>query len=420
LLAVFIATHSLCAQVPAKGLVTDKEGNIYVALHAPGQLSFDGFPLPISKLRTNYLIKLDSNGDLIDITHVEGAADMAGPLQIKDDTLFFAQGHFYANDGGDAVNKGEIVLTKISTALDRIFTVTIPLPVFGRPLAVDYENNYWYVAYGFLGQNSPREGNSPNLALAGIRHNYSDGWIKQLSARTISDLWLENEKLWCLGTYAYNLRWGNQKATTEGIDFFVGEVDKSSGNALSIQQGNTGQVLHAARFFGNNNKMIGGSVLLQGDEQNLEQLFFGSVSADNSIELITKAENRNNSRIVDYEVLDDYGIVALANFNGTLTLGGIELKSGGQQDVCLIRFDKKGRVIWIEKIGTALNDEGLALSKTTDGAFIVAYQKRDKGFADVLSSFFASMPTSGEVELVKFNGDGNVLWKRSIEATSPE
>jgi hypothetical protein len=42
------------------------------------------------------------------------------------------------------------------------------------------------------------------------------------------------------------------------------------------------------------------------------------------------------------------------------------------------------------------------------------------GYADVLSSFIATMPPYGEVELLKFDTTGAVLWKKSIEAMSAE
>jgi hypothetical protein len=410
----------LDAQVPANGVTADAQGNIFVAMHAPARLVYDGWALPISKLRSNYIMKLDSNGNLTAIKHVNGIAAKAGPLKIKGDTLLFAQGSFHLRKEGSTGVKGEIVLTKMSTEMDKFLTVTIPMPVYGRPLAVAYEKNYWYVAYAFLSQNSSRTKNKPYLALAGIRHNYSDGWIKQLSARNIHDLWLHDEKLWCLGTYAYTLRWGKQKRETEGIDFFAAEVNRTSGEALSIQHGNTGQVLHVARYFMNQDHVIGGSVLVEGQEQNREQLFIGKIGEGNTATLLAKADNLNNSIIFDFMPLADGGYIALANFNGSLKLGDVQLKSRGGQDVCVIRFNSAGKVVWLQRLGTTLNDEAIALAKSSDDSFVVAYQKRDMGYADVLSSFIATMPPYGEVELLKIDITGAVLWKKSIEAMSAE
>ena len=50
-------------QVSKNGLAIDEAGNIFIAIHAPNTLTFDGFGLPISKVKTNFILKLDADGN---------------------------------------------------------------------------------------------------------------------------------------------------------------------------------------------------------------------------------------------------------------------------------------------------------------------------------------------------------------------
>lgn len=201
---------SLLAQVPEKGLVSDPDGNIFIAIHAPISLTYDGIMLPLSSKTSTYVLKTDSNGDLIALCKADGSATIAGPLSFQNDTLYFAQAAF--NCYGE--NEGEIVLTKLNSNLDYRSTVTFPLPVNARPLAVYYFNNHWGFVY------ASKSGDKLIYTLAGISHVYTNKWMKSITPYHVSGILGENNDMTVSGTFFNVLRYDGQQINSGGLMCF--------------------------------------------------------------------------------------------------------------------------------------------------------------------------------------------------------
>ncbi|CAA6824742.1 MAG: Unknown protein [uncultured Sulfurovum sp.] len=101
---------------------------------------------------------------------------------------------------------------------------------------------------------------------------------------------------------------------------------------------------------------------------------------------------------------DEYAAgIAGTNDGGALLVGDSESFSNkGYRDIYIIRLDKNGKMLSTKTIGGELNDEANALTRTSDGNFIMVGAREIKSSGD--ADFF----------IMKLNQNGEKLWARTL------
>ncbi len=97
------------------------------------------------------------------------------------------------------------------------------------------------------------------------------------------------------------------------------------------------------------------------------------------------------------------GGIAGTNDGGVLVLGDSEsFSKKGYKDIYIVRLDKNGKMISEKTIGGKLNDEANALTRTSDGNFMMAGSREIKNSGD--ADFF----------LMKLNQNGEKIWAKTL------
>jgi hypothetical protein len=88
-------------------------------------------------------------------------------------------------------------------------------------------------------------------------------------------------------------------------------------------------------------------------------------------------------------------------------VGAGELFTGGLfQDLAVVRLDPEGNVLWQKAFGGPYEDLATSVEETSDGGFIVAGRTQRDGVSD------------SHLWLLKFDGEGNVLWQRAYHPST--
>jgi len=109
------------------------------------------------------------------------------------------------------------------------------------------------------------------------------------------------------------------------------------------------------------------------------------------------------------------GAIAMGQFRGVATFGGIPLQSSGNNDVFAVRIDDEGEVLWATKLGADGNEFGRGVAVAPDGsAYLTGSFENDILVGtDILQSAGFS-----EVFVAKVNPDGALAWGRRGGGTS--
>lgn len=86
--------------------------------------------------------------------------------------------------------------------------------------------------------------------------------------------------------------------------------------------------------------------------------------------------------------------------DGYLVAGFTLSYTSGGKDVALVKFDKDGNVLWYKNYGGSKDDTASKIIKTFDGKFLIVGNTLSYG-------------SSGDIYLLKVDGDGNLLWQRN-------
>ena len=97
------------------------------------------------------------------------------------------------------------------------------------------------------------------------------------------------------------------------------------------------------------------------------------------------------------------GGIAGTNDGGVLAVGSTEsFSKKGYRDIYIVRLDKDGNEISIKTIGGKLNDDANALTRTTDGNFVMVGSRELKHSGDA------------DLFIMKLNQKGEKIWARTL------
>ena len=96
--------------------------------------------------------------------------------------------------------------------------------------------------------------------------------------------------------------------------------------------------------------------------------------------------------------------------DGCFVIGGeISYHDGHGLDAYLAKVDKDGKMIWGKRFGGDFDDGFYAISKTSDGGFILAGETTPS-----IEDLLGSVPGESDVYLVRTDKDGNKIWEKTF------
>lgn len=99
--------------------------------------------------------------------------------------------------------------------------------------------------------------------------------------------------------------------------------------------------------------------------------------------------------------------IALSSDGGFLIAGSTYLSARGEE-VYLIKTNANGDTLWTKTYGTSADDRAYSIKNTSDGGYIIG------GYAGKTGLF------TGDIYLLKINGDGDTLWTKTIGGGEPQ
>ncbi len=143
-----------------------------------------------------------------------------------------------------------------------------------------------------------------------------------------------------------------------------------------------------------------------GDDAALVKLDAGGV-----VQWVTQVGGEYPDEITHLDIDPAGNLYALGHFKGTLELGGATLKSAGDDDLFVARFDAVGNPVWSARIGNAFQERGGGI--TVDQAGHVAVTGTFDKDLDLLGTALMSNGES-DVFVARLSSDGKLLWAKSF------
>lgn len=108
--------------------------------------------------------------------------------------------------------------------------------------------------------------------------------------------------------------------------------------------------------------------------------------------------------ILEFDFTEDGGFITIGNTDST-DIEGVTLKGG--QDIVIMKHDKDGNLLWIEDWGGSAQDVLEGLLKTEDGGYV--------SYGYTLSTDIEGLQNKGEYDgvLVKYDKNGKIIWQKS-------
>ncbi len=104
----------------------------------------------------------------------------------------------------------------------------------------------------------------------------------------------------------------------------------------------------------------------------------------------------------------DYGYSARETSDGGIIVAGYTNSFGaGLFDVCLLKTDNAGNILWTKTYGGSSSDYGHSIKETADSGFVIA------GYSN-------SFGIGGDVYLIRTDADGNHLWSKTYGGTGTD
>lgn len=137
------------------------------------------------------------------------------------------------------------------------------------------------------------------------------------------------------------------------------------------------------------------------------------LKAGGEIEWVTHVGGEYADEITHLDVDAAGNIYALGHFKGSLKVGDNELKSAGDDDLYLAKFDPVGNPVWSTRIGNAFQERGGGLS--VDGAGNIAVVGSFDKDLDFLGTPVLSKGES-DAFVARIGPDGKLLWVKTYGA----
>ena len=99
---------------------------------------------------------------------------------------------------------------------------------------------------------------------------------------------------------------------------------------------------------------------------------------------------------------DEANSIVLLSDGGFAIAGWTDSKGAGGRDMCLLRLDGSGNIIWDRTFGGSEWDGATSIVSLSDGGFAIAGYTKSKGAG------------SGDMWLLRLDGSGNIVWDRTF------
>ena len=141
-------------------------------------------------------------------------------------------------------------------------------------------------------------------------------------------------------------------------------------------------------------------------------------SAEGEVEWAKNIGGSSNDYINSIAVTSDGGIIAGGYFYGTtIQVGNETLKSNGNNDGLIIKYNSEGKVEWAKNIGGSSSDQISSVTSTSDGGCVVA--EYFIGTIQVGNETFicGSSGSYADSLIIKYDYKGDIQWVKQIKGT---
>jgi hypothetical protein len=179
----------------------------------------------------------------------------------------------------------------------------------------------------------------------------------------------------------------------------------ASDAATSVSAAGDGGWIVAASF---GQKVKFGETELQ--SKGMEDAALVKLSSEGELAWVTHLGGEYPDEITHLDVDAAGNIYALGHFKGTLDIGGNALKSAGDDDLFLAKFDSVGNPVWSARLGNAFAERPGGLAVDNAGNMVIA-----GSFDKDLDFFGTPVLSKGEsdVFVARLAPDGKLLWVKT-------
>jgi len=122
--------------------------------------------------------------------------------------------------------------------------------------------------------------------------------------------------------------------------------------------------------------------------------------------------------ITDGVIGDGGEVVVIGSYIDTIVLGSDTLRSRGKEDIVIIKYDKRGNILWWSSIGGERDDwpRGVEIDKWGN-IFVCGEFLSDSiflGSVRLSNTYYDSTWHESDVFIAKYGRDGRLLWARKI------
>ena len=358
-----------------RDVTTDDQGNIYICGYYSKSIDFGGgLRTSVGSIST-FVVKFDSNGNYLwDFVSKTGYADdkVLGISVDKNYNVIVA-GFYLGAVGFDGTNEfTSIGYDTFAVKLDSngslvwVYTVTSPSNDLAYSIKTDNDGNVYIAGYYGNYIYAVKDDSSTSFSSNGLYDSYVFKFDKDLNflwGKSFGSSGYDiatkialdsNANVFVTGTYEYSVNFGGGIRTSAGnADIFIIKYD-SNGNYLWDKT-------------------------------------FGSESVDEGYDIMT--DNTGNCFVTGY-------------FHNTVNFGGGDIKSKGNSDIFIAKYDPDGNYIWHKTFGSVNVDRGIALTlDNSNNVYLASYFQGSINFGG------GTKTSNGDYDfaLVKLDVNGNYM-----------